>query len=53
MEIREIQPTIIVAPAFKNVAAYARVSVEKQAALDSLSNCGAPLVKDIFDLHRF
>jgi len=38
MEIREIQPTIIVAPAFKRVAAYARVSVEKQASLDSLSN---------------
>ncbi len=38
MQIREIKPTIIVAPAFKRVAAYARVSVEKQAALDSLSN---------------
>lgn len=38
MEIREIKPTIVVAPAFKRVAAYARVSVEKQAALDSLSN---------------
>ena len=38
MEIREIKPTIIIAPAFKRVAAYARVSVEKQAALDSLSN---------------
>ena len=38
MKIREIQPTIIVAPAFKRVAAYARVSVEKQASLDSLSH---------------
>ena len=38
MQIREIKPTIIVAPAFKRVAAYARVSVENQAALDSLSN---------------
>lgn len=38
MEIREIKPTTITTPAFKRVAAYARVSVEKQAALDSLSN---------------
>lgn len=38
MQIREIKPTVIVAPAFKRVAAYARVSVEKDAALDSLSN---------------
>lgn len=38
MEIREIKPTIIIAPAFKRVAAYARVSADKQAAVDSLSN---------------
>ena len=38
MEIREIKPTSVKALEIKRVAAYARVSVEKQASLDSLSS---------------
>ena len=38
MEIRQIKPTAIHAPALKRVGAYARVSTEKQATLDSLSS---------------
>ena len=38
MEIREIKPTSIANLKMKRVAAYARVSVEKQASMDSLSS---------------